>query len=198
MQMRDIHKTKNAWTGRFFLFVFFVAALVLPGPASGASKSSEGKCREVLVAQEKPTVDPPTPQNPEPPSNPPVSQARTETERYTLSHERYEKAVAYSRAGYTLYFISIALGLSIAWLFLRWGFAARIRDFAERLTENRFLQGFIFIPILIFTANLIELPVHLYWHSLSLRYQQSVQGWSSWFLDWFKEEALLAGVALVL
>src|SRR5262249_2673674 len=163
MQMRDIHKTKDGWTGRFFLFVFLVAALVLPGPASGASKSSEGKCREVLVAQEKPTVDPPTPQNPEPPSNPPVSQARTETERYTLSHERYEKAVAYSRAGYTLYFLSAFIGFAVLLLVLRSGLAGRIRDFAQCQTENRFLQGLIFIPLLALILRLAELPVHIVW-----------------------------------
>src|SRR5260370_35921671 len=32
------------------------------------------------------------------------------TEQYTLSHERQAKAVAYSRAGYTLYFVSYFLG----------------------------------------------------------------------------------------
>ena len=186
-------------TSRFFLSVFFGYALVFSGAATqAAGANSESKCKEILVAQEKPTVDPPTTQSAEPASNPPVIHAKTETEQYTLSHERYEKAVAYSRAGYTLYFISVVLGLSIVWLFLRFGIAAKIRDFAERLTEKRFLQGLVFIPILLFLVALFELPVHLYWHSLSLRYQQSVQGWNSWFLDWFKEEALLVGVSLVL
>ena len=186
-------------TSRFFLLVFFGCALVFSGAATqAASANSESKCKEVLIAQEKPTVDPPTTQSAEPASNPPVTQAKTETEQYTLSHERYEKAVAYSRAGYALYFISIVLGLSIVWLFLRFGIAAKIRDFAERLTEQRFLQGLIFIPILIFSIGLLELPVHLYWHSLSLRYQQSVQGWNSWFLDWLKGEALFVGISVVL
>src|SRR5207248_1484110 len=35
---------------------------------------------------------------------------QTRTEQYTLSHERQAKAVAYSRAGYTLYFLSYFLG----------------------------------------------------------------------------------------
>jgi STE24 endopeptidase len=190
---------EDGWISRFFLFAFFACVLLSSGAVTQAAGAlSEEKCHQVLVAQEKPTVNPPTTQSSEPASNPPVTQAKTETEQYTLSHERYEKAVAYSRAGYTLYFISIFLGLSIVWLFLRFGIAAQIRDFAERLTENRFLQGLIFIPVLIFAADFLELPVHLYWHSLSLRYQQSVQGWNSWFLDWLKEESLLTGVALVL
>jgi len=189
----------TGWTGRFVLFLILCSILLFSGVATKiAAANSQAKCREVLVAQEKPTVDPPTTQNSDPASNLPVTHAKTETEQYTLSHQRYEKAVAYSRAGYTLYFLSIFLGLSIVWLFLRLGVAAKIRDFAERLTENRFLQGLVFIPILIFAANFFELPVHLYWHSLSLRYQQSVQGWNSWFLDWFKEQALVVGVALIL
>src|SRR6266478_635574 len=37
------------------------------------------------------------------------AQEQTKTEQYTLSHERQEKAIAYSRAGYTLYFVSYFL-----------------------------------------------------------------------------------------
>src|SRR6267143_6476805 len=43
-----------------------------------------------------------------PPSDSQTSE-QTKTEQYTLSHERFEKAVAYSRAGYTLYFVSYFL-----------------------------------------------------------------------------------------
>jgi len=183
--------------GRRFLMAALLCCLLLPVAAMAESGASQ-KCPEILLAQEKPTVDPPTTQSPERASNPPVTEAKTETEQYTLSHERYEKAVAYSRTGYTLYFIWIGAGLAIIWLFLRLGIAARIRNFAEQLTENRFLQGLIFIPILILGAEILELPVLLYWHSLSLQYQQSVQPWGSWLLDWAKEELLLVGGAAVL
>jgi Zn-dependent protease with chaperone function len=184
---------------RVVLLVLLCCALLpLTASARADEKGTHQKCHEVLVAQEKPTVDPPTTQSPEPARNPPVTEAKTETEQYTLSHERYEKAVAYSRAGYTLYFVWIGLGLVIAWLFLRLGVAAKIRDFAEVTTENRFLQGLIFIPIFVLAAEVLELPILLYWHSLSLRYQQSVQGWGSWLTDWVKEELLSVGGALVL
>ncbi len=81
------------------------------------------------------------------------AQEQTKTEQYTLSHERQEKAIAYSRAGYTLYFVSY-----------------------------------------------LDLPVHLYWHALSLHYEQSIQSWGSWFWDWTKGELLdtAFGIALVL
>src|SRR5260370_42537559 len=49
------------------------------------------------------------------------------TEEFTLSHERYEKAVAYSRAGYTLYFVSFFLTAIVLIALLRLGVAARFR-----------------------------------------------------------------------
>jgi len=193
---------KGGWMGRSFLAAglcwatLLLALFVTTGSAQGAD--SEHKCQEVLIAQEKPTVNSPAAQNPKPAQNSPIAEAKTETEQYTLSHERYEKAVAYSRAGYILYFIWVAVGLAVVWLFLRLGIAARIRDFAERLTENLFLQGLLFIPILLIATDVFELPARVYWHLLSLQYQQSVQGWGSWMVDWAKEEALFLGGALIL
>jgi len=60
-----------------------------------------------------------------------------QTEQYTLSEDRYEKAVAYSRAGYALYFVSYFLSFAVLLLFLRFGVAAKFRDFAERVTGRR-------------------------------------------------------------
>jgi STE24 endopeptidase len=137
-------------------------------------------------AQETPTVRPASPQQIEPPPAKPQSNASSETDRYTLSHERYEKAVAYSRAGYALYFLSVFVGFAALLLALRTGLAGRIRDFAQRKTENRFLQGLIFIPILVLILRFADLPVHLVWHGLSLHYQQSVESWGGWLLDWSK------------
>jgi len=46
--------------------------------------------------QETPTVRTPPPQQIEPPAKAAAPAALNETEQYTLSHDRYEKAVAYS------------------------------------------------------------------------------------------------------
>jgi hypothetical protein len=102
----------------------------------------------VLTAQETPTVRTPPQQQTEPPGNAPIAPGDNETERYTLSHERYAKAIAYSRATYVLYFLSVFIGFAALILALRLGIVARIRDFAERTAENRFLQGLLFIPSL--------------------------------------------------
>ncbi len=120
------------------------------------------------------------------------------TEQYTLSEDRYEKAVTYSRAAYTLYFVSYFVSFAVLLLLLQLGVAARFRDFAERVTGRRWLQAFVFVPLLFLTCDIFDLPVRLYWHALSLRYEQSVQRWGSWFWDWTKEELVGTFFALIL
>ena len=130
------------------------------------------------------------------PSSP--TQVQTPTDQYALSHERYEKAVSYSRAGYALYFVSYFIGALTLLLILRLGVAAKFRDIAEFLTDKKWLQGLIFIPLLIVTTEVFDLPVRIYWHALSLRYEQSVQRWGSWLVDWLKGELLGIGLAILL
>ena len=127
-----------------------------------------------------------------------VEQQHGRTEQYTLSDDRYEKAVAYSRSAYALYFVSYAVSLASLLLLLRLGVAAKFRDFAERVTGRRWLQAFVFVPLLIVANDIFELPIRMYWHSLSLHYEQSVQRWGSWFLDWTKEELVGAFFTLIL
>ena len=94
----------------------------------------------------------PTPSQPAVPNTPAAEKAAPQppkTEQYTLSNERYEKAIAFSRAEYVLYFVSYLLGVFVLFVILRFGIAARIRSFAERKTPNHWLQGLIFVPLLI-------------------------------------------------
>jgi STE24 endopeptidase len=128
----------------------------------------------------------------------PPAPAQTETDQYRLSRERYEKAVSYSRAGYTLYFISYFLSAVVLLLILRLGIAAKFRDMAEAASDKKWIQCLVFVPLLILLTDLFELPVRVYWHALSLRYQQSIQHWGSWIVDWSKEEALGVGLAVLL
>jgi Zn-dependent protease with chaperone function len=60
------------------------------------------------------------------------------------------------------------------------------------------VQGLVFAPLLVLTVAIASLPVRLYGHALSLRYEMSVQGWGSWFLDWTKEQLLMIGLGLIL
>jgi len=138
--------------------------------------------------------------NPNSPANnqQPRSPTQSETDQYRLSRERYDKAVSYSRAGYTLYFISYFLSAVVLLLILRLGVAARFRDIAEAASGRKWIQCLVFVPLLLLLTDLFELPVRVYWHALSLRYQQSIQHWGSWIVDWAKEEALSVGLAVLL
>ena len=122
---------------------------------------------------------------------------QAKTEQYTLSHEKYEKAVAYSRADYTLYFVSYILGAIFLFLILRLGIAARLRNIAENASQNRWVQGLVFVPLLRLLVGVLGLPVRMYWHRLSLYYEQSVQGWGSWFWDWTKGQFVILALWLV-
>jgi STE24 endopeptidase len=82
-------------------------------------------------------------------------------------------------------------------LWLRW--PARFRDWAEGASGRRFVQALVFAPLLLLTLAVLGLPSDLYGHWLSLRYEQSVQGWGSWFWDWSKGQliGLVIGTVLV-
>ncbi len=122
---------------------------------------------------------------------------KSESKKYTLPRGRYEKAITYSRAGYTLYFVMYFSNLLVLILILRLGLAAKFRDLAEWLTGNRLVQGIVFIPILMLSLNILDLPFRIDGHSLSLRYEQSVQRWGSWMWDWTKGALLETGFAMI-
>jgi STE24 endopeptidase len=123
-------------------------------------------------------------------------------ETYQLSRDRYEKAVSYAGKEYTLYFVSVAWGVLTLLALLRIGVVSRLRDLAERVSGKRWIQGLIFVPGLLLLLALLHLPISIYWHSVSLQFEQSIQGWGSWFWDWTKSQLLSAAfgylVALLL
>jgi Zn-dependent protease with chaperone function len=182
--------------------VGFVTALILI--ALTPARGSAGNSRALLVSASAAAQSLPNRPSPAPapipglPKSEQVKPQHGRTEQYTLSEDRYEKAVAYSRSAYALYFVSYFVSVAALLLLLRLGIAARFRDFAERVTGRRWLQAFVFVPLLIVTSDLFDLPIRMYWHSLSLRYEQSVQHWGSWFLDWTKEELVGTFFALIL
>jgi STE24 endopeptidase len=150
------------------------------------------------AAQQRIQQDQPSEGSARSPENSTSPRTQNETDQYVLSRERYQKAVSYSRAGYLLYFVSYALSLSVLFLLLRLGIAAKLRDTAESLTDKRWLQCLIFVPLLVIITDAFELPLSIYWHSLSLRYEQSVQHWGSWLLDYLKGTGLSVGFSIIL
>jgi STE24 endopeptidase len=130
-------------------------------------------------------------------SAPPAAPQQPKGGEYVLSSDRYEKAVTYSRAAYTMYFVSVGLNVLALVILLRLGIAAKLRDWAENVSDKRWIQALIFVPLLVLTVDVVALPLRLYGHVLSLRYEMSVERWGSWLLDWTKEQLLMVGFALI-
>jgi len=111
------------------------------------------------------------------------SAPRTETTQYTLPPDKLAKSKAlYDLRGKlrifdTLYGLAILLGM----LYL--GVAARFRDWAERVSRFRLVQAFIFVPLILITITVLQLPLDAYQQKISLQYGLSVQGWGSWLGD---------------
>jgi Zn-dependent protease with chaperone function len=137
---------------------------------------------------------PATPQETVAPASTTSTQNSTTT--YHLSPEKYQKAIAYSRAGYRLYFLFVFWNLAILLFLLRSGFFAKLRSFAEARSRSHSFQAALFVPALFALLALLNLPIRLYWHHLSLYYQQSIEPWGPWLWDWTK--ALLLEIALAL
>jgi len=180
------------WYHRFLMML--CVTLCCAAGAHGVEPRRQAPEANAVVAQSS-TEQPWRPQPVLPGTAPPE---RLKTQEYKLSQERYEQAVAYSHAWYTLYFVSYFLGAVVLLLILRLGVAAKFRDAAENFSARRWMQGLIFVPLLVLTVDLLDLPLRLYGHSLSLQYRMSVQRWGSWLWDWTKEELLGTAFALVL
>ena len=118
---------------------------------------------------------------------------------YTLPPDQLRRAIEYAHARHVLYFVGVAWGFVILGLVLALKLAPRYRSWAEKVTPKRILQAYLFAPLLLLTIDVLSLPIDMYGHRLSVKYDQSIQPWGSWFWDWTKGELLqfaLAGVVL--
>ena len=174
-----------------FCVVFFFLLFLTPGTSANSQSALPSKSDPLQSSAQLPpsTEIPPLVNN---------IPDQAKTEQYTLSHEKYEKAVAYSRADYTLYFVSYLLGGLFLFLILRLGIAARFRDIAESMSQRWPVQGLVFVLLLRVLLGVLGLPLRIYWHRLSLFYDQSVQGWGSWFWDWTKGQLVTLPLWIVL
>ncbi len=125
------------------------------------------------------------------------TEERASAGRYVLSPERARRARQYSRTLYSLYFVRVLMDFALLLLILRLGIAVWLRNFAESLSGSRWLQAAIFMPAILVIVELGQLPVSIYGHSLSLRYEQSIQRWGSWLADYAKASLLSILLAVV-
>src|SRR5271155_121016 len=72
----------------------------------------------------------------------------------------------------------------VALLNFRW--AAGLGAWAASVTAKPWVQGLCFAPLFLLLLTLLDLPIAILRHHISLSYGQSIQGWGSWFFDWSK------------
>jgi Zn-dependent protease with chaperone function len=145
------------------------------------------------------------PQSAPPPSAPSTQAgASSVVKGYSLPPEKYRQAVAYSRAWYRLYFIDVLWGLLILLGILEGRLGPRFRDWAEgargrQRPRRRVVQATIYTTLLALTYSGLRLPVRIYGHWLSLKNEQSIEGWGAWSWDWTKARiiTIVAGTFLV-
>lgn len=121
--------------------------------------------------------------------------AQPKVESYQLNPEQREKAIAYSKANYRLYFISTAYGLALLYFLMRLRWPVKFAQWAQGGgTRRRFLQVIIYAPLFLVTLQVMSLPVDYYGEHLQKVFGLSIQSFWSWAGDWLK--SLLVGVVL--
>jgi Zn-dependent protease with chaperone function len=126
------------------------------------------------------------------------SQPQGKITAYTLPPDLYRKAHNRGRIGFATRIIGFFYGLLVLWFILRRKLAAKYRDWAERVSRRRFVQAFIFTPLLVLTIGILQLPIDLFQESVSKLYKISVQSWPSWIADWAKAQFLLIVIGSLL
>ena len=119
---------------------------------------------------------------------------------YSLPPDKLAKAQHLAAVDTTIHFAEVVWGILQLAILLWLGVIASMRDIALRAGRNRWLQGYVFLFLFLLAGFILDLPISLYQHRLSLQYGLSVQRWPSWFGDQAKSFALswLIGGLLVL
>ena len=115
----------------------------------------------------------------------------TKITAYTLPPDLYRRARNRGRLSFASRVFGILYGLWILWFLLQSRLAVKYRDWAERATGKRFVQAFIFVPLVLLTIGVLELPLNVFREILLRSYKISVQTWPSWAGDWAKNQFLL-------
>jgi len=131
-------------------------------------------------------------------AQPSPAPSAAQVQGYTLSPGQEAQAVAYARARHELYFFDAAYGVLLLILLLQLRVAVKFRELAERAAGNNFVSTVIFVPLTILAIDLLSFPTGIWSHRLALKYQQSIEGWASWLVDWIKGEAIEVAIGILL
>ena len=123
-----------------------------------------------------------------------IAAAEQDHTAYTLTSDELTKAEHLQHVRTALHFGSALWAILSLWLILQLGIAARLRNVAVNLSKNRWAQGFLFFFLFMVLYTLLELPLEVYGHLVSLHFGLSVQGWGSWIGDQLKTSLLVYGL----
>src|ERR1700678_2139772 len=103
------------------------------------------------------------------------------------------RSLYYWRTGLSFGSLLWSILVLLALLNFRW--AAALGISTSSVSRRPWLQGLCFVPLFLLAVSVLQLPLSILGHHISLSYGQSVQGWGSWFVDWGKAVMLdlLAG-----
>ncbi|MHB1938984.1 MAG: M48 family metallopeptidase [Acidobacteriaceae bacterium] len=171
-----------------FLIPFLASMLVcgaahaLPTPPPSVTSTS---------AQVAPAAAPSQPTaQPSPAATQSSQPAQSQTPAYTLPPALLAKAITLTRLRTLLDFGGTAWSILVLLLVLALHWPVALRNWAERITPNRWLQGLLFLPPAILFLSLVSLPLDIYAEHIWRAYGLSVQSWPSWTLDQLKSLGL--------
>ena len=113
---------------------------------------------------------------------------------YSLPPDKLTKAQHLASVHITMHFADEIWGVVQIVLLLWLGVIAWMRDRAVRLSRNRWTQAYVFLLLFLIVTTLLELPLEMYSHHLSVKYGLSVQNWASWFGDQGKSFVIAWGL----
>src|SRR5690348_10556948 len=125
-------------------------------------------------------------QTPAPASPEPSATASQQKPAYSLPPAKLQRAEALDRDENWLWAISVTWSVVYLLLFLRLRWAAGLSRFAAQWATRPWIQGLIFLPLLVIALRLLTLPLALAGHHLGLAYGLSIERWPAWFWDWTK------------
>ena len=116
--------------------------------------------------------------------------ALAENAVYSLPPDKLAKAIHLYHARTLAHFGDTAWTILALWLLVRWGVGARMRDWAARRSERKWVQGFLVAPVWLLILSVMGLPVAAMMQRIDREYGISVEGWGMWLADFAKGLAL--------
>jgi STE24 endopeptidase len=102
----------------------------------------------------------------------------------TVPADKRAKSDAYFEGGYWLLLWNFLLGAAIAIFLLTSGISARLRDFAERLTNSKTIQISIYAPVYILIVAVLSFPFAFYQFFIrEHQYGLATQSFGPWFAE---------------